>query len=124
MSPVQHRIYNIDPDLNPAAVEAHIRGKRKILAAGSTIDHLSQEELTEEAAEAARLDREQPGYLTDIGQSFGLQQDYRIWDDLIFRTRDQRRKATQAGAPTSDEGAPAQGEPQSQRAGPQHSDRR
>ena len=86
MRPVQHRTYELAPNLNPAGVEAHIRHTRKILAAGSTIDHLSQEELKAAAQEAEIAENEQTGYLNDLANHLGLEQDHRIWDSILIRT--------------------------------------
>ena len=86
MSPVQHRIYDLAPNLNPAGVEAHIRHTRKILSAGSTIDHLSDGELLSAAQEAAAAEKEQTGYLHNLAYSLGLQQDHSIWDSILIRT--------------------------------------
>ena len=85
MSPVQHLIHSINPELNPAGVEAHIRQSRLILAAASSIDHLSHDELTSGAQEAAALEKEQPGYLANLTVSFGLQVDHNAWNAILFR---------------------------------------
>ena len=86
MSPVQHRIYELAPHLNPAGVEAHIRDTRKILAAGSTIDHLSQEELLSAAQEAETAESEQTGHLHNLTIHLGLESDHSIWDSILIKT--------------------------------------
>ena len=85
MKPAQHLLYQIAPSLNPAGVEAHIRHSRLILAASSTIGHLSHEELASSAKEAAALEKEQPGTLASLATSFGLARDHDMWNAIIFR---------------------------------------
>ena len=85
MKPAQHLLYQTAPSLNPAGVEAHIRHSRLILAAGSTIDHLSHEELASGAKEAAALEKEHPGTLASLATSLGLARDHDMWDAILFR---------------------------------------
>ena len=92
MKPVQHTIYNLAPFLNPAGVEAHIRHSRRIMAAGSTIDHLSEEELREGAEGAAAMEQAEPGYLHSLAHSVGLGRDHDMWNDITFRIEAAQRR--------------------------------
>ena len=93
MSPVQHLIHSINPEPNPAGVEAHIRHSRLILAAGSTIDHLSRDELASGAQDAAAIEKKQPGYLAHLTVSFGLQADHDVWNAILFRLHPHQPKS-------------------------------
>ena len=85
MSPAQVTIYKMEPELNPAGVEAHIRHSRRILRAGSAINHLSHEEFLTDTKEAKALEASEPGYLYSLALSFGLERDHRMWNDIIFK---------------------------------------
>ena len=92
MRTVQHTIYNLAPSLNPAGVEAHIRHSRRIMAAGSTIEHLSEEELRQGAEAAAAMEQAEPGYLNQMALAFGLERDHNMWNDLTFRIEAAKRR--------------------------------
>ena len=88
----QKLIHETDQNINPAGVEAHIRNKHNILAAGSTLDHLTLDTSVSKTHAAAAAQKEQPGYLADLGQAFGLERDNLMWEALLLRARNLRHQ--------------------------------
>lgn len=62
----QALIKEINPTINAAGVEAHMRCEY------STLDHLPRETFVKEVNLAAACEREMPGYLDSIAKSYGL----------------------------------------------------
>ena len=73
----QNLIHQLEPTINPAGVEASMR-----LQFG-TLDHLSKADFIAEI-EIARVCQEQdPDYLHDVAQSFGLSADFDRWAEQL-----------------------------------------
>lgn len=75
MSFYQKLIQEIAPNLNPAGVESLMR-----LQYGS-LSHLSRETFVAECALAAECEKEEPGTLESVAESFGMSGDFEKWEN-------------------------------------------
>ena len=73
-SAAQDIISEIDPNVNPAGVEACMW-----LQYG-TLGHLSRETFRHEIALAKQCEREEPGFLRASAESYGLLRDFERWE--------------------------------------------
>ena len=74
MNAYQRLIREIDPAINPAGVEASMR-----LQYG-TLDHLPRSTFVQEVGIATAMEREQPGCLRKIAESYGMSADFAAWE--------------------------------------------
>ena len=73
MSYYQRAIHGMDPTINAAGVEASMR-----LQFG-TLDHLSNAEFRKEIRIARACEKEQPGYLKGVAESYGMAGEFEYW---------------------------------------------
>ena len=74
MSAYAELIHSLDPGLNPAGAEAHMRVKYH------TLDHLETETFQEEIELARQCEYLNPGYLRSIAESYGEAKAYALWE--------------------------------------------
>lgn len=74
MSFYQELIQEINPSLNPAGVESLMRLQY------STLSHLSRETFVAECALAAECEKEAPGTLKSVAESFGMGREFEKWE--------------------------------------------
>ena len=73
----QRIIFEIDPTVNPAGVEASMR-----LEYG-TLDHLDRATFAQEIEIAKDCERTEPGYLRQIAESYGLARDFERAEPMV-----------------------------------------
>ena len=71
----QKTIAELDPTINPVGVEACMR-----LQYG-TLDHLSHEEFKDEIAIARGCEKEEPGFLRQTAESYGMEREFDKWEE-------------------------------------------
>jgi hypothetical protein len=74
MSHYQRIIRQLHPSVNPAGVEASMR-----LQYG-TLSHLSDADFKREIRIAIACERDSPGFLRRIAESFGMGDDFQQWE--------------------------------------------
>ena len=70
----QSLIRSINPTVNPAGVEASMRLQY------STLDHLGRDDFQREIDMALECEREQPGFLRMVANSFGMSREFDEWE--------------------------------------------
>ena len=73
----QKAIHDIDPTVNPAGVEAHMRLQY------FTLDHLDASAFRTETALAKLTEHRHPGYLREAAESHAMTHDYNHWQPLL-----------------------------------------
>ena len=71
----QKLIHEIEPSVNPAGVEASMR-----LIYG-VLDHLSRETFAEEIQIAKKAEAQDPGFLRQVAESYGMEKDFLSWEE-------------------------------------------